>query len=243
MSQRIFMHADETTTKVMESIQRELSTVIESKIVDIGNRVMSVHESLETINDEITNNSGDIDQLKKSFKEFKESVATINNQLQTIQNGHKDIASIMEAVQENVMKFHAEIDSSNMQTIKAIDIVSKQQESLLEKGISKNIDELSALSQSIERLNEKNKEEMQSQGEEIKTIASNVALNLSNNTGLFEMLDSMKQDGKAMNDSMQLTQNQLNEIVNNIAELKNEVAYLNEPFFMRWFFKKKRGNI
>lgn len=243
MSQRVFMHVDEMTTKVMESIQRELSTVIENKISDIGKRVLSVHESLETISDEITNNSGDLDQLKKAYKELKESVVIVNNQLQTIQNGQKDITSIVEAVQENVMKLHVAIDSSNEETIKAIDMVLKQQESLLQKGISRNIEEILSLSQNITRANEKNNVEMKSQGEELKTISSNIALNLVNNTGLVERLDSMKLDGKTMNDSICLTQNQLNEIVTNIVELKNEVAYLKEPFFKRWFFKKKIGNI
>lgn len=243
MSQRVFMHVDETTTKVMESIQRELSTVIENKIGDIGKRVLNINETLENISDETTNNSGDLNQLKKAYKELKESVVIVNDQLQTIQNGQRDIVSIIEAVQENVTKVHAAIDFSNGETIKAIDMVLKQQESLLRIGISKNIEEILSLSQNITHVNEKNNVEMKSQREEIKTIASNVALNLENNTELLESLGSVKLDGKRMNDSICLTHNQLNEIAINLVELKNEIAYLKEPFFKRWFFKKKRGNI
>ncbi len=243
MSQRVFMHADETTRKVMESIQRELSTVIENKIIDIGQRVLSVHESIETINDEITNNADELDQLKKLSKELKESVSIVNNNLLICQKDQSIIASIVGSLHENTIEFQTMIDSSCKTTTNAIDMVLKQQESMLEKSFSRNVEEISSLSKSIKNANEKINIEMKSHGEELKEMAYSVSLNQTYNTGLLEILDLIKIDGKIMNDSIRLTQDQLNVIVTNIVELKNEVAYLKEPFFKRWFYKKKRGNI
>ncbi|SNS70123.1 hypothetical protein SAMN05446037_101779 [Anaerovirgula multivorans] len=243
MNQKVFMHVDETTTKVMESIQKELSIVIERKIIDIGNRLMNVYESVESINEEILNNSGDLERLKKSYKELKESVEIANNQLQAIQNGQDHMASIALVVKENLIKLQAVVDSSNIESIKAIENVLEQKKSLLEKNFSRNTEEILLLSNTVKHSNESIDLQIKSQGEKIKEMTNIVAINQNHNTRMIEMMDSIKIDGKTMNDSISITQDQLKDIISHIADLKSDVAYLKEPFFKRWFYKWKRGSI